>query len=54
MPGQSNRQYAVAAIVIGIIVVVLGAFLIVANVSGGDDTDEIDPQNGKVVTSLVR
>lgn len=54
MPGQSKRQYAVAAVVIGVIVVVLGAYLIVASASGGDDTDEIDPQNGQVVVNLLR
>ncbi|MBA2955434.1 hypothetical protein GON03_13940 [Nocardioides sp. MAH-18] len=54
MPGQSKRQYAVAAVVIGIIVVVLGAYLIVVSAQGGDDTGEIDPQNGYVVVDLLR
>ena len=53
MPGQSNRQYAVALIVIGIIVVVLGAFLIVAWAVGGDDTDEVDPQNAPALAVLT-
>jgi hypothetical protein len=53
MPGQSKRQYAVAAIVIGIIVVVLGAYLIIAGALGGDETDQIDPQNGQVVIGLL-
>lgn len=52
MAGQSKRQYAVAAVVLGIIVVVLGAYLIIAGALGGDDTDEVDPQNGRVVTLL--
>jgi hypothetical protein len=54
MPAQSKRQYAVAATVLGIIVVVLGAYLIIANARGGDDTDQIDPQNGQVVVDLLR
>lgn len=54
MPGQTTRYRAVALIVLGIILVVLGAYLIVAWALGGDDTGEIDPQNGQVVTSLLR
>ncbi len=48
MPGQSNRQYVVAAIVIGILVVVLGAFLLIGAIQG-DDTGEVDPQNSSLI-----
>ena len=54
MPGESNRQYAVALVVVGIIVVVLGAFLVVAWAVGGDDTDEVDPQNAPALAMLTQ
>ena len=41
-------------VVLGIIVFVLIAYLLVAWSRGGDETDEIDPQNGEVVTFLFR
>jgi hypothetical protein len=50
MPGQSNRQGAVFLVVLGIIVVALGAMLLIG-VLRGDDTDQVDPQNGEVVIS---
>jgi hypothetical protein len=46
------RRRALAFVVLGIIVVVLGAYLIVSWAVGGDDTDQIDPQNGQVVTGF--
>jgi hypothetical protein len=49
MPEQTTRYRAVALVVLGIIVLVLGIFVVIGLVSG-DDTDEIDPQNGYVVT----
>ena len=51
MPGETKRYRAVALVVIGIIVVVLGTFLLIGLLLG-DDTDEVDPQNGEVVTLL--
>ena len=44
MPGETKRYRAVALVVLGIIVVVLGIFVLIG-VLQGDDTDEIDPQN---------
>lgn len=54
MADQSShpRALVVALVVLGVIVVGLGAFLIIGAVQG-DDTENIDPQNGQVVT-LVR
>ncbi|MDF1603638.1 hypothetical protein [Nocardioides sp. YIM 152315] len=49
MPEQTTRYRAVALVVLGIIVVVLGIFVVIGLIAG-DDTDEIDPQNGEVVT----
>jgi hypothetical protein len=40
--------------VLGIIVVALLAYLVVAWAVGGDDTGDIDPQNGDSAPSLVR
>jgi hypothetical protein len=51
MPEQTTRYRAVALVVLGIIVLVLGIFVVIGLVNG-DDTDEIDPQNGYVVTLL--
>lgn len=53
MPGETKRYRAVALVVLGIIVVVLGIFVLIG-VLEGDETDEIDPQNGEVVTQLFR
>ena len=44
MPGETKRYRAVALVVLGIIVVVLGIFILIG-VLEGDETDEIDPQN---------
>lgn len=44
MPGETKRYRAVALVVLGIIVVVLGIFVLIG-VLEGDDTDEVDPQN---------
>jgi hypothetical protein len=51
------RRRALLLVVIGIIVVVLGTFLLIG-VLLGDDTDEIDPQNndgtnGQVITPFL-
>jgi hypothetical protein len=51
---QSTRHRGVALVVLGIIVLVLLAYLVVAWAVGGDDTGEIDPQNGDSAPSLVR
>lgn len=51
MPEQTTRYRAVALVVLGIIIVVLGIFVIIGLISG-DDTGEIDPQNGEIVTLL--
>jgi hypothetical protein len=51
MPGQTTRYRAVGLVVLGIIVIVLGIFVIIGLISG-DDTDDIDPQNGDVITML--
>jgi hypothetical protein len=53
MPGETQRYRAVALVVLGIIVVVLGAFLLIGLLLG-DDTDEVDPQNGQVVSLFLR
>lgn len=50
MPGETNRYRAVALVVIGIIVVVLGIFVVIGLLLG-DDTDEVDPQNDDDATS---
>lgn len=50
MPGETNRYRAVALVVIGIIVVVLGIFVVIGLLLG-DDTDEVDPQNNDDATS---
>jgi hypothetical protein len=46
---QTTRYRAVLLVVLGVIVVGLGAMLFIG-VLQGDDTDHIDPQNGQVVT----
>ena len=51
MPEQTTRYRAVALVVLGIIIVVLGIFVIIGLISG-DDTGESDPQNGEIVTLL--
>ncbi|GAA1134500.1 hypothetical protein [Nocardioides aquiterrae] len=51
---QTSRYKAVGLVVLGIIVVVLLAYLVVAWAAGGDDTGEIDPQNGDSAPVLVR
>jgi multisubunit Na+/H+ antiporter MnhC subunit len=45
------RALVLALVVIGIVVVVLGAFLLIGLLED-DETNEIDPQNGQVVTLL--
>ena len=52
MPGETKRYRAVALVVLGIIVVVLGIFVVIGLLEG-DDTENIDPQNGQVVTLLA-
>ncbi|HEU5038379.1 MAG TPA: hypothetical protein VFT70_15330 [Nocardioides sp.] len=54
MPGQTTRYRAVGLIVLGLIVLVLLAYLVVAWAVGGDDTGEIDPQNGRSAPVLLR
>jgi hypothetical protein len=41
---QTTRYRAIALVVLGILVV-LAIFVVVALLNGGDDTDQIDPQN---------
>ncbi len=53
MAEQSTRYRAVALIVLGIIVLVLAAYLVVAWAVGGDDTGDIDPQNGDSAPVIV-
>lgn len=48
MPAQTTRYRAVALVVGAVILVGLGAFLLIGLIQG-DDTENIDPQNGKVV-----
>ena len=50
-PGES-RRLVLFVVIIGIIVVVLGVFLLIGVLSG-DDTGEIDPQNGHTASQLV-
>ena len=50
MVGESKRYRAVALVVIGVIVVVLGIFVLIG-VLEGDETDEIDPQNNDDASS---
>ncbi|WP_155993000.1 hypothetical protein [Nocardioides sp. URHA0020] len=51
---ESNRtrRIGLLLVVVGIIVV-LGVMLLVGSLLG-DDTDEIDPQNGEVATLFLR
>lgn len=51
MPEQTTRYRSVALIVLGIIVVVLGTFVLIGLLTG-DETDQIDPQNGEIITLL--
>jgi hypothetical protein len=46
-----TRRRALLFVVLGILVV-LGVLLLVGTILG-DDTDQIDPQNGKVATFLL-
>jgi ABC-type transporter Mla subunit MlaD len=48
----TTRRFALLFVVLGILAV-LAVMVLVAVLSGGDDTS-IDPQNGKLVTTLVR
>jgi hypothetical protein len=45
---ETSRRRAVVLVVFGVIVVGLGAMLIIGLVQG-DDTENIDPQNGQVI-----
>lgn len=45
---DTSRRRAVVLVVLGVIVVGLGAMLVVGLVQG-DDTEHIDPPNGQVV-----
>jgi hypothetical protein len=47
---ETSRTRAIALVFFGVIVVGLGAMLIIGLVLG-DDTEHIDPQNGKVIAS---
>jgi hypothetical protein len=47
-----TRRLALTLVVLGILAV-LGAFLLIGTLLG-DETDQIDPQNGEVVTVLLR
>jgi hypothetical protein len=52
MPDQSaTRRRAVVLIVLGVIVAALGAMLLIG-VLEGDETDQVDPQNGQVLTHV--
>lgn len=46
---EASRRRAVVLVVFGVIVVGLGAMLIIGLVLG-DDAEQIDPQNGQVVS----
>jgi hypothetical protein len=45
---ETSRPRAIVLVVFGVIVVGLGAMLTIGLVLG-DDTEQIDPQNGKVI-----
>jgi hypothetical protein len=45
------RRKAVIIVVLAIAIIVLGTFVLIG-VLEGDNTDQIDPQNGEVVTLL--
>jgi len=45
------RRLALALVVLGILVL-LGVMLLIGSILG-DDTDQIDPQNGEIVTGLL-
>jgi hypothetical protein len=47
-----GRRGVLLLVVLGIIVVVLGAFLLIGVLSG-DDTGQIDPQNGDSAPALA-
>jgi hypothetical protein len=47
------RRRAVFLVVLGVVVLALGAMLLIGTLRG-DETDEIDPQNGEVVTLFLR
>ena len=51
---REGRRGALMLVVLGIIVLVVVAYLVVAWAAGGDDTGEIDPQNGDSAPALVR
>ena len=51
MPGQTTRYRSVALVVLGIVIVVLGILVVIGLVTG-DDTGELDPQNGEIVLLL--
>lgn len=46
MPGETKRYRAIALVVLGIIALVVSAYLVIGLVLG-DDTDEVDPQNNE-------
>jgi hypothetical protein len=46
------RRRAVFLVVLGVVIVALGAMLLIG-ILRGDDTGEIDPQNGEVVTHFL-
>jgi hypothetical protein len=50
---QTPRRWMVTFFVLGFIVVVTGVLLLIGLLSG-DDTDQIDPQNGDSAPTLVR
>ena len=47
-----TRRIALTLVVVGILVV-LAVMLLIGRILG-DDTDQIDPQNGEIVTGLLR
>ena len=49
MDQQTTRYRTVALVVLGVIIVAVAMYFVVAAINGGDDTDQLDPQNGQVV-----
>ena len=45
---EASRRRAVVLVVLGVIVVGLGAMLLIGLIQG-DDTEQIDPHNGQVI-----
>ena len=52
MDTREGRRGVLMLVVLGILIVVLGAFLLIGVLSG-DDTGQIDPQNGDSAPVLI-